>query len=155
MSNKAGCIISGAIKGTSSNVLFEQLFWMSMETCRKHHKIYAFHSISIFLSPAYLRNCLPSYVRDISSYQLRDADALRTVLGKLDLFYNPFSSGGLWVELVSTQNENDSLSRKKQIALHKSLPVSNKLYHHGKWKCSIIHSRLCMGCSELNVHPCL
>ena len=88
-----------------------------MEICRKHHKIYAFHPILINLTPAYLRNCLPSYVRDISSYQLRDVDALRTILGKLDLFYNPFSSGGSWVELVSTQNENNSVSRKKKIAL--------------------------------------
>ena len=41
---------------------------------------------------------------------------------------------------------------KFKIALQKSLPVSNKLYSYGKGKCNIIHSRLRMGCSELNAH---
>ena len=65
-----GCIISGAIRGTSSSVLFEELSWVSMETRRKHHRMYAFHKIVFDLSPPYLRDCIPSYVRDISSYRI-------------------------------------------------------------------------------------
>ena len=90
VNKRAGCIISGAIRGISSSVLFEELSWVSMETRRKHHRMYAFHKIVFNLSPPYLRNCIPSYVRDISSYQLRDADALRTIPCRLDLFYKSF-----------------------------------------------------------------
>ena len=43
VNKRAGCIISGAIRGTSSSVLFEELSWVSMETRRKHHRMYAFH----------------------------------------------------------------------------------------------------------------
>ena len=90
VNKRAGCIISGAIRGTSSNVLFEELSWVSMETRRKHHRIYAFHKIVFNLSPPYLRNCIPSYGHDISSYQFRDADALQTISCRLDLFYTSF-----------------------------------------------------------------
>ena len=153
VNKRAGCIISGAIRGTSSSVLFEELSWVSMETRRKHHRMYAFHKIVLNLSPPYLRNCIPSYVRDSSSYQLRDADEQGTIPCRLDLFHKSFfSSGGSWVELASTWIVKIPDHKKFKIALQKSLPVSNKLYSYGRRKCSIIHSRLRMGCSELNAH---
>ena len=124
-----------------------------METRRKHHRMYAFHKIVFNLSPPYLRNCIPSYVRDISSYQLRDAEALRTIPCRLDLFYKSFfplavREWNLLPPALKTIQDHE----KFKIALQKSLPVSNKLYSYGKRKCNIIHSRLRLGCSELNAH---
>ena len=62
-------------------------------------------------------------------------------------------STDLNIKLYGQQNtEIDKDHEKFKITLQKSLPVSNKLYSYGKRKCNIIHSRLRMGCSELNAH---
>ena len=46
VNKRTGCIISGAIRGTSSNVLFEELSWVSNgNTYRKHHRMYAIQKI--------------------------------------------------------------------------------------------------------------
>ena len=146
VNKRAGCIISGAIRGTSSSVLFEESSWVSMETRRKHHRMYAFHKIVFNLSPPYLRNYIPSYVRDISSYQLRHADALRTIPCRLDLFYKSFFPLAVreW-NLLPPELKTIQDHEKFKKALQKSLPVSNKLYSYGKRKCNIMHSRLRMG----------
>ena len=56
VNKRTGCIISGAIRGTSSNVLFEELSWVSMEThienitgCMPSRKLYLIDSLRTFV----------------------------------------------------------------------------------------------------------
>ena len=71
----------------------------------------------------------------------------------LTYFINPFF---LWRFVRGTcfhlNWKQFRITKTFKIALQKSLPVSNKVYSYGKRKCNIIHSRLRMGCSELNAH---
>ena len=133
VNKKAGCIISGAIIRINSNMLFEILSWVSMETRRKHHGRYAILEIVFDLSPPYLRYSIPSYVRDISSYQVRDAGALRTILCRLDLFYKLFFPLAVleW-NLLPSELKTIYGHEKFTITLKKSLPVSKKKYSYGK-----------------------
>ena len=113
--------------------------------------MYAIQKIVSDLFPPYLRNCLLSYVRDISPYQLRDADALRTIPCRLDLFYKSFFPLAVreW-NLLPHELKAIQDHEKFKMALQKSLPVSNKLYSYGKRNRNIIHSRLRMSRRELN-----
>ena len=56
------------------------------------------------------------------------------------------------MEPASTEIWTIQAQQNIKIALQKSLPVSNKLYHKGTRECSIIPLQLRMGCSELSVH---
>ena len=87
---RAGSIISGAIRGTSSAVLYEELSWVSMEMRRKQRRLLAFHKIVHNIAPQYLRNCLPPTVRENSAYNFRNLDAFRTIPTRLELFYKSF-----------------------------------------------------------------
>ena len=150
---RAGSIISGAIRGTSSAVLYEELSWISMEMRRKQRRLLAFHKIIHNIAPQYLRNCLPPTVRDNAAYNFRNLDALRTIPTRLELFYKSFFPLTVreWNVLpLEVRNINDHEQFKT--TLQKELPVPNPLYSYGKRKLNIIHSRIRMGCSSLNAH---
>ena len=112
----AGSIISGAIRGSSSTVLYEELSWVSMEMRRKQSKLLAFHKIVHNIAPQYLWNCLPPTVRDNSAYNFRNLDAFRTIPTRLELFYKSFCPLTVreWNVLpLEVRNINDQEQLKK------------------------------------------
>ena len=61
---RAGRIISGAIRGTSSNAIFTELGWENMQHRRQQHKCLFYHDIINMINgnaPQYLIDDLPGH----------------------------------------------------------------------------------------------
>ena len=52
LNKRAGSIISGATRGTSSTTIYNELAWVSMAERRKQHRLCAFHKIINNVSPS-------------------------------------------------------------------------------------------------------
>ena len=63
---RAGRIISGAVRGTSSNVIFTELVWENMQ--HRRHKCLFYHDIINGNAPQYLIDDLPGHVPDRTRY---------------------------------------------------------------------------------------
>ena len=153
VNKRAGSIISGAIRGTSSNVIYNELGWATMESRRKSHRLVTFHKIINGKTPDYLRNCLPQRVRDTTSYSLRDADNLVTMPTRIEIYYKSFFPATVRDWNALSPNVRNIVDHEKfREALAKEMPCRNKLYSYGHRKTSILHSRIRMGCSALTGH---
>ena len=86
VNKRAGSIISGAIRDTSSNIIYNELGWVTMESRRKFHRLVTLHKIINGKTPDYLRNC-PAIVRDWNApspnvRNIVDHEKLREALAK-------------------------------------------------------------------------
>ena len=98
VNKRAAYIIYLAIRATISNMLFGDIIWVSMETRWRHHRMYAFQQncISFILS---IPNRIPSYVRGMYSYQVRDADTLGIFPHRLGMLQQGRSRLCIWLFL--------------------------------------------------------
>ena len=153
LNKRAGSIISGATRGTSSATIYNELAWVSMAERRKQHRLCAFHKITNNVSPQYLRECIPRYTHEVSNYNLRNADTLERITARTSRYLNSFFPLTVreWNLLPSDIRHIQDFDRFKS-ALTKEYPISNKLYAHGQRKTNILHARIRMGCSGLNAH---
>ena len=95
VNKRAGSIISGAIRGTSSAVLHEELSWVSMEMRRKQRRLLAFHKIvhnSTTTSPKlFATYCKRQFCLQLSEFGCiqDDPNQVRVVL---QIFLPPYGS---------------------------------------------------------------
>ena len=149
----AGSIISGAIRATSSNVIYNELGWVTMESMRKFHRLITFHKIINGKTPDYLRNCLPQRVQDTTSYSRRDADNLVTMPTRIEIYYKSFFPAKVRDWNALCPNVRNIVDHEKfREALPKEMPCHNKLYSYGHRKTGILLSRIRMGYSALTGH---
>ena len=87
---RAGRIISGAIRGTSSNVIFTELGWENMQHRRQQHKCLFYYNIMNRNAPQYLIDDLPGHVRDRTRYNLRNTDDNNLYNCKTETFKSSF-----------------------------------------------------------------
>lgn len=153
VNKRAGSIISGAIRGTSSDVIYNELGWTTMESRRKNHRLAMFHKIINHKSPNYLSMCVPPYVRDITSHNLRGADNLVPMPGRNDYYLKSFFPQTVrdWNAIPIDIRKIVDHEKFKEALLNKH-QCTNKLYSHGQRKFNILHARIRMGCSSLNAH---
>ena len=90
LNKRAGGIISGATRGTSSATIHNELASVSMAERRKQHRLCAFHKIINKVSPKYLRECIPRYTHEVSNYNLRNADTLERIPARTSRYLNSF-----------------------------------------------------------------
>ena len=87
---RAGRIISGAVRGTSTEIIYSELGWDSLEKRRYYHKMLFFHKIVNGNAPMYLVELLPGYVGNNNRYSLRNNNDFITYPTRLDTFYRSF-----------------------------------------------------------------
>ena len=117
--------VTGARKGTSHNLIYNELNWPTLADRRKGVKLKIFFKIINNETPEFLRSLLPKRIGDVRP-QSRNPDNYYTVKA-LDV-------------CDRTLTYVDCLMKKPQ-------PL---LLYHGSRKSSVKHAQLRMKCSKLN-----
>ena len=100
-------IISGAIRGTSSETVLGELGWCSISKRREIHKLVLFYKIFHREALRYLSEAIPGLVHERTNYNLRNADIISILASRLQLFYKIFLSIHYsWLEYASSRNKN-------------------------------------------------
>ena len=100
------------------------------------------------ISPDYLSSLIPQQVDAISRHNLRNSNDFKTT----SLYYNSFLPSTLrqWNTLSIETRQLNSLNSFKCFLKEDKRTVP-KYYFCGVRKAQILHTRLCMGCSSLNL----
>ena len=104
------------------------------------------------ISPGYLSSLTPQQTDAISRYNLRNSNDLKTIRAKTSLYYNSFFSSTLrqWNNLSIETRQLNSLNSFKCVLKEEKRTVP-KYYFYWVRKTQILHTRLRMGCSSLNL----
>jgi hypothetical protein len=149
----AARIVTGAIRGTSHDKLYEETGWETLESRRKRQKLLLFHKMVYGVAPTYLCELIPPRVRDINPYSRRFGDHFSGVYSRIELHKQSFIPSVVeeWNRLpLDIRNTENYASFKRLLMKDKS--KHNKLYYCGNRHESIIHARLRMNCSCLKDH---
>ena len=65
---RAARIVSGAIRGTPDNLLYEELSWEPLDNRRARNKLFLFHKMVHKQAPKYLVESVPKQVKNKSRY---------------------------------------------------------------------------------------
>ena len=150
---RAGRIISGAIRGTSSNAIFTELGWENMQHRRQQHKCLFYHDNINGNAPQYLIDDLPGHARDRTRYNLRNRDDSNLYNCKTKTFKSYFfpSTTKFWNNLDESIRSIESKSGLKA-KLSKVIAPVPPYYYSGRRKINITLARIRMHCSELHQH---
>ena len=150
--NEAARIVMGATKLVSIHILNREIGWESLQNRRSKHKLCMFYKMKNNLTPTYLSSLVPETFES-TIYSLRDAQNIRPILTRTQLYYRSFLPSSIrdWNELpVEVRNSTSLASFKLQ--LNKDNPKTPKYYNAGNRFLQIQHTRLRAGCSSLNQH---
>ena len=150
---RAGMIISGSIRGTSSETFRGELGWCFISKQQEIHKLVLFYKIFHHEALQYLGETNPSLFHEGTNYNLRNADTISILPSRLQLFYESFYPSTIreW-NMLPLEIRNLPNSEKFKTAISKNLPTPNALYRYGARQSNVMPARMRMGCSELNTH---
>ena len=151
--HEAARIITGGTKLCSIQKLLSELGWETLQERRSKHKLVIFYKIINGLTPDYLSDLLPPIVQDNVTYNLRNANNMRSLRARTNLYFNSFfpSTIRAWNELPDETKGASTVSAfKYQLNKHKKPPPM--YFHAGTRKGQILHTRIRMECSSLNSH---
>ena len=140
----AAKIVSGAMYGTSSEKLLQELGWETLSSRRERHKLCLFYELLHGDFPPHLSSILPEIVP--LDYTLRSS------LCHTNRFYNSFipSCVRLWNALDPTIKNSLNISSFKTCLL-KNIPSKPcPYYYYGPRASNINLTRLRLNCSPLN-----
>ena len=122
---EAGKIVTGAMKGTSSQRLMCELVWEELKTRRAIHKLTLYFKIVNNLTPQYLRDFLPPRVSERTHFSLRHSRNFSIFPVRTVRFDNSFlpSTTKLWNEAYSITESTDSIGTFKN-ALVRLFPTA-------------------------------
>jgi hypothetical protein len=149
----AAKIITGAIKGTSHNSLYQECGWESLRKRRQDQKLILFHKMIHGNAPAYLCNMIPPKVGEIQKRVMRNADNYVKPLCRTEQYRSSFlpdvinSWNNLPRDIRNIENEKEFKHK-----LFVDRPQQIQLYYFGNRFENIIHSRIRMHCSCLKDH---
>lgn len=103
------------------------------------------------VSPPYLSSLVPPPVGQGSSYSLRNANDIQTVLARTSQYYSSFLPSAIreWNNLPSDSRNSDSVQSFKQ-NLNVAKLLVPKYFYFGERKLQVLHTRLRTKCSSLN-----
>ena len=149
---RAARIITGAIKGTSTNIMYNELGWTSMKHRRDVHSLCLFHKIINGKAPQYLIDELPKKVGIRTDRNLRNRDDYSQLAARTNTYSKSFfpSTVKLWNALDSRTRSIHNFTHFKNSINPK--PSINSLFTLGPRYINIIWSRIRMKCSALKGH---
>lgn len=144
-------IISGAKRGTSHELIYNELEWTKLEDRRKQSKLTFLYKIVNRVSPDYLVEILPKTV-NVNQATLRNDSLLRNFRTRTEKFRKSLfpDTIRLWNSLPENVRLSDSLNCFSTLISSKC--TRNVLYNVLDRKLGIIHSQMRMNCSNLNAH---
>ena len=145
--------ITGGVKGTSHDALYQEAGFEELSTRRKRQKLLLCHKMIHNTAPQYLCNLVPQLRSEINAYNSRQAKDYEKFPWRLLVFRDSFVPDAftLWKNLDNSMKGIESYGNFKK-ALEKGKPKRNDLYYIGNRYENIIHSRLRMKCSALKDH---
>ena len=139
-------IVTGARKGTSHDLIKQELNWPSLADRRKGTKLKNFIKIINKDTPEYLQTLIPHKIGDVRP-QSRNGNNYYPVKARTETFKNSFipSTIKIWNSLDNC---------KRNLAYCSSLMKNTKsqLLYYGNRVSNIKHAQLRMQCSKLNYH---
>jgi hypothetical protein len=150
---EASRIITGAKKRTCTAKLDKESGFISLTTRRTHSKINHLFKIICNKSPSYLRDIIPSWAN--GNFFRRD-NILLSKYCKTERYNKCFvpSTIKTWNNLDTNIRHSTTVNQLKS-RLHKNMRTHKDIppfHYSGKRKYNIIHTRLRLGCSDLNGH---
>ena len=138
--------VTGARKGTSHDLILNELNWPSLADRREGAKLKNFIKIINKESPVYLQDLIPKRIGDIRP-QSRYPDNFYTVKSRIETFRKSFipSAVNLWNSL----KDSDRTLTYADSLLKKTRPP---LLYYGSRTNNYKHAQLRMKCSKLNFH---
>jgi len=143
---KIARIVTGARKGTSHELVNNELNWPSLADRRTGTKLKTFIKIINKDAPGYLQSLLPLKIGDVRP-QSRNANNYYPLKARTETFKNSF--------IPSTVKLWNSLDISKRNLSYCNSIMSNhraQLLYYGNRDTNIKHSQLRMQCSKLNFH---
>ena len=137
-------IVTGARRGTSHDLLYEELKWPLLRDRRYNKKIKHFCDIIEGNSPNYLSDLVP---KPVNPHNLRNSKNIPPIKCRTEVFRRSFlpSSITLWNELPVEVRNIEAITKKEIIQ-------RNKLFYLGNRETNIKHAQLRLKCSRLNGH---
>jgi hypothetical protein len=133
--------VTGARKGTSHNLIYQETNWQTLAERRSACKIKYFSKIVNKETPEYLQTLLPHKVGEVRP-AARNADNFVVLRARTETFRRSF--------IPSAVKSWNSLTDKKHLGTVKERP--NLHYYEGSRDVNIKHAQLRMQCSKLNAH---
>jgi len=149
---RAARIITGAIRGTSTSMMYEELGWTSMKHRRDVHSLCLFYKIVNGMAPQYLIDEVPEKVRNRTQRCLRNNDDYTQLAARTNTYSKSFFpyTIKLWNALDSRTRSIDNVTQFKKSINPK--PSINSLFTIGPRYINVIWSRIRMKCSALKGH---
>ena len=151
---RAALVITGAIKGTSNNRLYQEIDLESLADTRWSHKIFFFHKIVNGLLPSYFQSYL-NHCND-GEYQARSAcqSKMKTLSGRTKVFNSSFYPYSIkeWFALNEEIQKTVPVNKFREIILSFIRPKENSLFAIHDAKGLKIRTRPKLNFSLLNEH---
>ena len=145
-------IITGAKRGTSHNLLYNETSWTTLAERRKIMKLKFVHRLYYQYAPEYLLQLLPGSVNKHVTYNVRSGDNIRQYPTRTEKFRKSLLPDCIReFNDVSLLHRQDSNSKSFINQLFEP-SICSSLYYGQNRKCNIIHAQFRMNCSNLKAH---
>ena len=149
----AARIVTGAKRGTSHELLYEEVRWPKLADRRANIKLNLMHKIVNGRVPNYLSEVLPNLVGENLNYELRNRNNLCRFKCRTEKFRKSFfpDTVNLWNNLDPTVKsiiDRDEFNKSITNVCGKS----KKIFNYGQRDVNIIHAQLRLQCSNLKAH---
>ena len=154
---RAAKLITGTPRRTSSEALLQELGWCKLRKRRQVHKIQLYHKLKFHpLVPEYLKSIIPNPRSADIDRPLRNMHNIITVPNARTTSYATSfipSTTRLWNELPTECNQQPATKRfTKKLLEIMTPPQPDEYFGFGTKQGNILHTRLRLKSSQLNVH---
>jgi len=149
----AARIVTGAIKGTEHDALYQETGWESLQDRKDYEKLVLFHKMIHNEAPQYLNILVPPKRGELNPYSSKFADEYDVPSFRTEQYHKTFlpSIVEKWNKLSDDIKNIEKTSEFKRKLKHVK-PKQVYMYCYGKRTANVIHSRLRMNCSCLKAH---
>ena len=145
--------MTGSTNLVSFNALYIETGWETLKARRHKHKLILYYKMKFNIAPSYLCSLVPPLIGQVTQYNLRNVNNIRTISCNGQLYSNSFlpSTVRAWNDLSLEIRNSESLDIFKN-RLNASIKKPPKYYSTGQRTMQIHHTRLRTKCSSLNSH---
>ena len=149
---EAGRIVTGATRSCSKSKIIEETGWDTLEIRRYKHRMITFYKMVKGIAPSYLQILVPPSVHQVSQRSLRNNDQLVIPRSRTNIYNKSFipQASVEWNALPTEAKNCTTLYTFKSFLNRNMTPVP-KYYYSGERKAQILHTRLRLHCSSLNL----
>ena len=150
---EAARIVTGAIRNTWHDNLYEETGWEKLSDRRKRQNLLLFHKMFYGTAPTYLQELVPSFVGENNPYSTRYANNLSGIDSRLKLYEKSFLPSVVeeWNVLPPAIRNIENYKLFKA-TINKKPSTTNKNYYLGERSENVILARIRMECSALKAH---